>query len=76
MYDAAPAPRSPADIIRLPGQEMPPRRPGPAAKGNWLTASVTDNITAVIAAGFDEACRRAPATSAPGSPWWTATPPR
>lgn len=28
VYDAAPAPRSPADIIRLPGQEMPARRPG------------------------------------------------
>jgi hypothetical protein len=58
--DAAPASRSPADIIRLPGQEMPARRPGPAAKGKRLTASVTDDITAVIAAGFDEAGRRDP----------------
>jgi hypothetical protein len=65
VYDAAPAPRSPADIIRLPGHEMPARRPGPAAKGKWLTASVTDDITTVITAGFDEAERRDPATSAP-----------
>ena len=66
VYDAAPAPRSPADIIRLPGQEMPARRPGPAAKGKWLTALVTDDKTAVIAAGLTRPGAATPATSAPG----------
>jgi hypothetical protein len=32
----------------------------PQAKGKWLTASVTDDIPAVIAAAFDEAERRDP----------------
>jgi hypothetical protein len=37
----------------------PPAR-APKAAGKWLTASVTDDIPAVIAAGFDEATRRDP----------------
>jgi hypothetical protein len=36
-----------------------PPRPS-AAAGKWLTASVTDDIAAVIAAGFGEAARRDP----------------
>ena len=32
----------------------------PQARGKWLTASVTDDIPAVIAAAFDEAERRDP----------------
>jgi hypothetical protein len=61
VYDAILAPRTPGDIIRLPGQDSRTRRPGPTAANRWLTASVTDDIATVIAAGFDEAERRDPA---------------
>ena len=60
--DAIPVPRTPADIIHPPGSPEPrPRSRGPAATGQWLTASVTSDIPAVIAAGFDEAERWDPA---------------
>ncbi len=61
VYDAIPQVRSPADIIACPGQGAGTRRRrGPAATGKWLTASVTADISEVIAAGFDEAERRDP----------------
>ena len=60
VYDAAPAPRAPGDIITPPGTEKKERSPGPRATGKWLTASVTDDIPAVIAAAFGEAQRRDP----------------
>jgi hypothetical protein len=60
VHDAVPAPRTAADIITPPGSDPPPRNRGPRAAGKWLTASVTDDIPAVIAAGFDEASRRDP----------------
>jgi len=61
VHDAVPAPRTAADIIRPPcSSDPPPRNPGPRAAGKWLTASVTDDIGAVVAAGFDEAARRDP----------------
>ncbi|HEX4254198.1 MAG TPA: ISKra4 family transposase [Streptosporangiaceae bacterium] len=60
VYDAIPATRTPGDIIRLPKQDGSARRPGPAAADKWLTASVTEDIAAVIAAGFGEAERRDP----------------
>jgi hypothetical protein len=61
VYDATPVPRTAADIIRPPGHAADqPRSSGPAARGKWLTASVTDAIPEVIAAGFDEAQRRDP----------------
>ena len=65
VYDAAPVPRSPEDIITPPGKDKDgkERRRGPQAAGKWLTASVTDDIPAVIAAAFDEAERRDPARS-------------
>ncbi|MGH3948133.1 MAG: ISKra4 family transposase [Pseudonocardiaceae bacterium] len=59
VYDATPAPRGPDDVISRPGQPRT-RRPGPHARGKWLTASVTDDIPTVIAAAFDEAERRDP----------------
>ena len=62
VYDAVPAGRTAADIITPPGQDGPPRAPGPRAAGKWLTASVTDDISAVVAAGFEEAQRRDPAS--------------
>jgi hypothetical protein len=58
VYDAVPAQRSPADVIRPPGSTRDaPHEPGPKAEGMWLTASVTDDIAAVVAAGFGEAER-------------------
>lgn len=60
VYDATPTPRTPADVISRPGHRRSGRR-GPVAEGKWLTAGVTDDVPAVIAAGFDEAERRDPA---------------
>ena len=76
VYDAAPAPREPGDIITPAGKEKKDRARGPRAAGKWLTASVTGDIPAVIAAAFDEAERRDPGTAARGPPWRTATAPR
>ena len=71
VYDAAPVPRTPGDVISTPAQKrkkkpqaskpegkQKPREP--QARGKWLTASVTEDIPAVIAAAFDEAERRDP----------------
>jgi len=72
VYDAAPVPRTPEEVISTPAQKRrknkaqarkgkgkgKPREP--QARGKWLTASVTDDIPAVIAAAFDEAERRDP----------------
>ena len=72
VYDAAPVPRTPEDVISTPAQKRrkkkaqaaKPKDRGkprePQARGKWLTASVTDDIPAVIAAAFDEAERRDP----------------
>jgi len=72
VYDAIPAPRTPEDVISTPAQKRrekkaqaaKPKGKGkprePQARGKWLTASVTDDIPAVIAAAFDEAERRDP----------------
>src|SRR5512135_1011484 len=72
VYDAVPVPRTPEDIISTPAQKRRKKKAragkakgrgkprGPQARGKWLTASVTDNIPAVIAAAFDEAERRDP----------------
>jgi hypothetical protein len=75
VYDAAPAPRTPEDVISTPAQKRRKRKARatvpkkkqkprePQARGKWLTASVTDDIPAVIAAAFDEAERRDPGHS-------------
>ncbi|MGH3845845.1 MAG: ISKra4 family transposase [Pseudonocardiaceae bacterium] len=59
VYDATPHPRAPSDVISRPGQPRTPT-PGPHARSKWLTASITDNIPAVIGDAFDEAHRRDP----------------
>jgi len=59
VHDATPAPRTPGDVIGHPGRSRDRAR-GPVATGKWLTASVTDDIGQVIAAGLDEATRRDP----------------
>jgi hypothetical protein len=61
VYDLSPQPRTVADI--LPDDDQSDREgvvAAASAAGKWLTASVTDDAAAVIAAGFDEACRRDP----------------
>ncbi len=61
VYDCTPVPRTPADIITPPGTDNKKNKePGPKAAGKWLTASVTDDIAAVISDAFDEAERRDP----------------
>ena len=73
VYDAVPVTRTPGDIISTPAQKRKKKKNAqagtakgkgkprePQAKGKWLTASVTDDIPAVIAAAFDEAERRDP----------------
>ena len=67
VYDAVPVPRTPQDVIATPAQQRQknkaqakskgkPREP--QARGKWLTASVTDDIPAVISSAFDEGERR------------------
>ena len=75
VYDAVPGPRTPEDIISTPAQKRRKKKAQarkakgkgkprePQARGKWLTASVTDDIPAVIAAAFDEAERRDPGHS-------------
>jgi hypothetical protein len=64
VYDARPVTRRPADVISRPGTTAAAsgapadRRRGPNATGKWLTASLTSDIAAVVADGFDEAERR------------------
>jgi hypothetical protein len=73
VYDAVPVPRAPEDIISTPAQKRRKKKKAqagkakgkgkprePQARGKWLTASVTDDIPAVIAAAFGEADRRDP----------------
>lgn len=63
VYDTVPVPRTPADIIGKPGattRGAARPRQAPKATGKWLTASITDDIDVVVAAGFDEAGRRDP----------------
>ena len=88
VYDAVPVPRTPEDVISTPAQnrrkskaqaaelkgKTKPREP--QARGKWLTASVTDDIPAVIAEAFAEADRRDPGHAADGSSSSTATTPR
>jgi hypothetical protein len=61
VYDCKPVPRTPGDIITSPGKgKKKNKEPGPKATGKWLTASVTDDIAAVIRDAFGEAERRDP----------------
>ena len=58
VYDAAPAPRTAADILAR--DDGAAAAPGPIAANKWLTASVCEDAAAVIARVFDEAQRRDP----------------
>ena len=59
VYDCAPRPRVPQDILPAPGQPHRPRA-GPVARGKWLVASITHDAATVIGQVFDEAVRRDP----------------
>jgi len=61
VYHAAPAARTPADILTRSDDPSHPKPRPPAATNKWLTASVTDDAATVIATVFDEAERRDPA---------------
>jgi hypothetical protein len=71
VYDLAPLPRSPADVLASNHGDDPPD--APKAKAKWVTASVVEDAAEVVGRVFDEAERRDPATGADGWPWWTAT---
>lgn len=62
VYDAAPAPRRPHDVIAVPGGRhgARPPRPGPKARGKWLHGSVIAGPQEVVAAVFAHAQARDP----------------
>jgi hypothetical protein len=60
VYDTAPAPRTPADILASADADERQPTPAPAAKDKWLTASVEHDAATVISQAFDEADRRDP----------------
>ena len=62
VYDAAPAPRRPHDVIAVPGGRSGERqvRRGPHAEAKWLTGSVACDAKEVIRAAFDQAQARDP----------------
>ena len=63
VYDAAPAPRRPHDVIAVPGGRSGDRqvRRGPHATAKWLTGSVARDAKEVIRAAFGQAEARDPA---------------
>ncbi len=60
VYDCAPVPRTPGEVLPAPDQPHPPGHSGPRARGKWLVASVTVDAARVIGQVFDEATRRDP----------------
>jgi hypothetical protein len=60
VYDATPAPRTPADILSREETAQHERTPGPVAINKWLTASIVKDAATVIEAVLAEADRRDP----------------
>ena len=58
VADFTPAPREPEDIAAPPARRR--AHPGPVARDKWVSASITEDIPAVIGRAFDEADRRDP----------------
>ncbi len=58
VFDVAPVPRTPEDILA--SSEEKRGRPAPHASGKWVTASVVADMGTVIGQGFAEAQRRDP----------------
>ena len=63
VYDCAPVPRQPADILAR--AEDGPKPEAPVATNKWCTASVVTDAREVIKATFDEAERRDPSHERP-----------
>lgn len=62
IFDTAPAPRRPHDIVHPPGGRSESRtpRPGPKAERKWCTASVIRPPEQVVSDAFDQAEARDP----------------
>jgi hypothetical protein len=60
VYDAAPVPRTPQDILTTGHNPAGQTKSAPVAKNKWLTASVVEDAKTVISQVFDEAQRRDP----------------
>jgi hypothetical protein len=58
VYDLTPVPRTPRDVLASGHGDVPP--PSPRAKAKWVTASVADEASEVVARVFEEAERRDP----------------
>ena len=58
VADVTPAVREPADIAAPPARRK--AHPGPLARDKWVSASITEDIPAMIGAAFEEADRRDP----------------
>jgi hypothetical protein len=58
VYQAAPAPRTTADVLPHSEPERTDAVCGPVARDKWLTASVVDNAADVVSQVFGEADRR------------------
>jgi hypothetical protein len=58
VYDLAPVPRGPCDVMASKHGDDPP--PAPRAKAKWVTASVVEDAAEVVGRVFDEADRRDP----------------
>jgi hypothetical protein len=58
VADFTPAVRQPEDIAAPPARRK--AHPGPTARDKWVSASITDDIPAMIGKAFDEADRRDP----------------
>lgn len=60
IYDITPLPRTATDILPADDTERAAATPAAAAKNKWLTASVEQDASSVVARLFDEAERRDP----------------
>lgn len=58
VYDLAPVPRTPEQILGQVPEGEP--RAAPKARGKWVTASVVEDAAVVVSGIFDEAQRRDP----------------
>jgi hypothetical protein len=59
VYAVAPVPRTPEDVMARSGEAAAPKD-APKSVQKWLTASVVEDASSVIAGVFDEAQRRDP----------------
>jgi hypothetical protein len=60
IYDAAPAPRSAADILPADAQERTARQPGPKTSSRNVDASLEHSVAPMVVALFDQAETRDP----------------